>query len=301
MRTFESDLGHKFAPSYHSSKGEGNCLVKLQPRRVPMFDLGYPPWEPFVYFSSRFLGIHRSERIYEINYLTIWEWDTGVHTPVGVQGSHQWDTERSAVLVAGQGLDLSSYRAWQVYYAAHEDVRWMKLLSFDNSEYFRFRRPRDHGPDVYWSEGKHASFRNLRMLQESTAHDTYGKPGNVARAPEYTLVDAGTVEDPSPEALWIQFRGGWGTHRISPVFDKLSKRLWDPAGNPLKAIRKVTEGEIKVAQLALDVQPTGRVDEETLEAAAVRLPSDLLWSTQEATDADVKLMARRDIDVSPLL
>lgn len=301
MENLESELGHKFAPTYHSSKGEANCLVELEPRREPTFARGYPPWEPYVYFSSYLLATHGDERFYEITYLTIWEWDAGTETRVGVQGSHQWDTELSAVLAVGRGRDLGSYTMRQAYFAAHEGVKFMKVLSLDNSHYFRPRRLRGHGPEVYWSKGKHASFADLRRLRGSTAADSYVTPGKVARPGQYTLVDAGTLENPSPAAAWIRYSKGWGAQRISPIHDKLRRRLWDAGGKQLLRLRTVTEEDIKAVQSVLGVEETGQFDHATVQKGATELPADLLWSTQAINKDDVVRMAKRDIDVAPLL
>lgn len=299
MAGFESTLGHKFAPYYHSSRGEGNCLVKLAARPAPTFVRGYPPWEPHIYFSTRLLGTHAAERLYEINYLALWEWDAGTRTMLGVQGSHQWDTERCAVLVAGpsDSLDPTSFTARQVYYAAHEGVR-IGPWSVDNSRYLKYRRWRSDGPDVYWSKGKHASFVNLGELGRSSAGDSYDKPGRVAQPGRYELVDVGTLEAPSSDCPWIAYTKGWGEQGISPVYDKLGSRLWDQSGEPLRPIRRLTEDEVKDVQMELDVRPTGQFDEQTLERAVTRLPSDQLWATGEITDAEAEMMADQEFEVS---
>jgi len=299
---FESKLGRKFAPIYHSSRGEGNCLVKLAARPVPTFARGYPPWEPHVYFSACLLGTHAAERLYEINYLALWEWDTGTRTLLGVQGSHQWDTERCAVLVAGpsDSRDPASFTARQVYYAAHEGVR-IGPWSVDNSRYLKYRRWRSDGPNVYWSKGKHASFVNLGELRQSSASDSYDKPGRVAQPGRYELVDAGTLQNPSSDCPWIAFTKGWGEQGISPVYEKLKSRLWDESGRPLRPIRRLTEDEVKDAQMELDVKPSGQFDEHTLERAVARLPSDQVWATGKISDAEAELMADRGIKVSRLM
>jgi hypothetical protein len=298
---FESTLGHKFAPFYHSSRGEGNCLVKLAARSAPTFERGYPPWEPHIYFSTHLLGRHAAERLYEINYLALWEWDTGTRTLLGVQGSHQWDTERCAVLVSGprDSGDLVSFTARQVYYAAHEGVR-IGPWSLDNSRYLKYRRWRSDGPDVYSSKGKHASFVDLGELRRSSAGDSYDKPGRVAQPGRYELVDAGTLESPSSDCPWIAYTQGWGEQGISAVYDKLKSRLWDESGRPLRPIRRLTEEEVKNAQMELAARPSGQFDEQTLERAVATLPSDQVWATGEITDVEAKLMADRGIRVSLL-
>jgi hypothetical protein len=298
MASLQTELGRKFAPIYHSSRGEGNCLVQLEPQPEPRFARGFPPWEPHIYFSILSLGKRNDERLYEINYLAIWEWDAGTWTPIGVQGSHQWDTERCAVLVAGpkDARDAGEFTSRQVYFAAHEGVR-VGPWSLDNSRYLNYRRPRHHGPDVYWSKGKHASFANLTELRNSSAGDSYDKPGRVARPGEYTLTDAGALEVPSSECPWIAYTTGWGEQGITSVYDKLRSRLWDSSGEPLKPIRKLTEEEVKDAQLELDAAPSGQFDEETLEQAAAKLPADQVWTVGDVTQAEAEALEKRGISV----
>lgn len=294
MAGFETDLGRQFAPIYHSSRSEGNCLVQLEPQHEPTFARGFPPWVPQVYFSVYLLGTSAGERFYEINYLTIWEWDTGTRTPIGVQGSHQWDTERCAVLVAGpeDSQDLAAFTARQAYFAAHEDIR-VGPWSLDNGRYLKYRRLRHSGPDVYWSKGKHASFVSLEELRRSSAGDCYDKPGRVARPGQYRLADAGTLSNPSAESPWVTYAEGWGEQRISPVYDKLRRRLWDASGKPLRPIRRLTEDEVRDAQSELEAAPTGQFDEQTLQQAVARLPADQVWTTEQPTEPDAQLQAGR--------
>jgi hypothetical protein len=298
LASLEVELGRKFAPIYHSSRGEGNCLVQLAPRDEPTFARGHPPWEPYVYFSSHLLGTQDDQLFYEINYLTIWEWDTGTRTPIGVQGSHQWDTERCAVLVAGPegAVDPGEYTSRQVYFAAHEGVR-IGPWSMDNSRYLKYRRPRNQGPDVYWSKGKHASFANLTELRNSNAGDSYDKPGLVAQPGAYTVNDMGNLEAPSPACPWITYAKGWGEQGISSVYEKLKTRLWDKSGEPLRSIRKLTEEEVRDAQLELNVEPSGQFDKATLEQAAAVLPADQVWTVGEVSQAEEEALEKRGITV----
>lgn len=77
MATFESELGQKFAPTYHARRNERNYLAQLEPEEEPKLARAHPPWRPYVYFSVVKLGTRDGQRAYEINYLTIWDWDSG--------------------------------------------------------------------------------------------------------------------------------------------------------------------------------------------------------------------------------
>jgi hypothetical protein len=305
MATFESELGQKFGPTYHASRNERDYLAQLEPQKEPRLGLAHPPWRPYVYFSVLALGTSGGTRVYEINYLTIWEWDAGLQRGPVIIGPHRWDIERTATFVAGpKGRhDPGAYKVRQTYYASHERVRLGGVLSLDNSRYVKYRRGLERGPDVWWSKGKHASFPDLDALGGSTARDSYQKPGEVARPGEYSLTDVGTLEQPSSEALWITYKSRWGPHRISSVYSKLKDRLWDAAGNALRDVPIVTKADIMLAQSVLKVdKPTGQLDEKTLQRAAAVLPARRVWTTRKITRAEVaELKAHRRIDVSPLL
>jgi hypothetical protein len=299
MATFESDLADKFAPIYHASRNERNYLAQLEPKEEPRLALAHPPWRPYVYFSVLELGTHEGEQVFEINYLTIWDWDSG---SVGGIGAHQWDTERAAILVAGpkDSHDLEEYTSRQVYYAAHEGVR-IGPWGLDNSRYVQYARGRNSGPDVWWSGGKHASFPDRKALEASNAGDSYRAPGDIAKSGEYKLVDVGTLRKPSRAAPWITYRKGWGEDKISSVYGKLRDRLWDAAGNTLRRILKVTEDQIAEIQRTLDVPQTGQFDVATLQEVADVLPEDRVWTTQQMRPAEFEVMADRGFDVAELM
>ena len=118
-RSFEDDLALKFAPTYISSAEEDRYLVELERTPIPKIALGYPPWKPCIYYSVLQYVSRNDQDFYEINYLSIWDKDTG-----GILGrfnAHQWDTERTAILIKGPAgeEDLSSFEGEEVYYAAH--------------------------------------------------------------------------------------------------------------------------------------------------------------------------------------
>ncbi len=199
MATFESELGQKFAPTYHASRNERNYLAQLEPEEEPKLALAHPPWRPHIYFSVVGLGTRDGEGTYEINHLTIWDWDSG---SAGGLGAHQWDTERAAIVVVGpeDSHDPEAYQVRQAYYAAHEGVKLGGLLSFDNSRYVQYPRGKERGPDVRWSRGKHASFSDLKTLRVSTAGDWYDAPGR----------------SPSPGSIVLWMWGPWNNPHLWP-------------------------------------------------------------------------------------
>lgn len=94
IMTFIENLGLKFAPTYVSSAGEYQYLVELEPDPSPKISMCYPPWKPCIHYSIFKWPSRDDQDFYEINYLSIWDWDTGLF-------GHMWDTERTALLVKG--------------------------------------------------------------------------------------------------------------------------------------------------------------------------------------------------------
>ncbi len=115
-RTFNDELALKFAPTYISSAEEDRYLAELERDPIPKIALGYPPWRPCIYYSIRQYASRNSQDFYEINYLSIWDKDTG--GILGRLNDHSWDTERTAALVKGPigGIDPSSFEAEEMYY-----------------------------------------------------------------------------------------------------------------------------------------------------------------------------------------
>jgi hypothetical protein len=301
MDNFFNELAHKFAPTYHVSRNEKNYLAQLRSKPTPSLNVAHPPWKPLIYFSIRKLGVTKGKISYEINYLSIWDWGSGTFKGIA---AHQWDTERVAVFISGQedSLNPANYQARSAYFAAHEGVRLIGLISLDNSCYVRYRHGRKSGPEVFWAEGKHASFHSLKTLEESNAGDTYASPGKIARTGNYELVNAGNLEQPSEAAPWIKYKKGWGPQKVSSVYSKLKNRLWGLQGNTLKPIPIATVGQIQQIQRELDVPQTGQIDENTLQEVSKVVPSDRLWTNQKITEAEIaSLKIKRGFDVSEMV
>ncbi|MBU7014922.1 MAG: peptidoglycan-binding protein [Theionarchaea archaeon] len=259
MKKLREKLAKKFAPTYIASEGERCYLTELRQKEKPQVALAYPVWNPHVYFSALNLGSHRGKTAFEINYLTIWDWDTG-----GVLGrisGHQWDTERTAVLVVGpvNSKDPEEFSVHEAYYAAHEGVPLV-----DKSSYVPCAR-KDCGVTVYWSLGKHASY--AEPPQGILGFERFRSPGIRTEPEDCTLTAVGTTESPLPEAPWIIYKKGWGTSRITPVYRKLRTRLWKRSSWQKIKEPSTTEEHIKLFQEYRGLEPTGKVDRETFSQA----------------------------------
>jgi hypothetical protein len=315
MATFESNLAHKFVPTYHWSKGEGNCLAELDPKSEnPTLVLGHPPRKPYVYFFVSDLGRHEDDYVYEINYLTIWEWDAGTPLPgKGWIGAHQWDTERTAVLVAGPEEDKDNpdaYALRQAYYAAHEGVYALafvenlleRLLArlvtrLLESALGRLLRR------LHKSLGERLANRVRRSMLnlDNSSYVVYDPPldagpkvlwskGKHASFPSWTLLkgsnagdlfDPGGVTKPGEHTLanagtcdWISSPNKEDWGGISPVHSKLEERLWDPDGAPKRiGIPQMTGYHIEYLESMVDAPPPPPPDTVTLQQLAGRVPS----------------------------
>ncbi|VVB63605.1 Uncharacterised protein [uncultured archaeon] len=258
-RTFENGLAQKFAPTYISSSGEDRYLVELEQEFIPKISLGFPPWKPCIYFS---VFKHKSRDdldFYEINYLSIWDRDTG--GPLGAFGPHTWDTERTAILIKGPvgDMDFSSFEAEEAYFSAHED----EIFNFST-----YQKPNDknRGVTAYWSLGKHASYPSYPP-EPIAIVDQIRQPEQTAKPPDYFLNNAGNLSDPTDIAPWINFTEKWGPDGVNSVNSKLKCPIWSPKPsssgwlqNKTKTIRN--KDQVKLIQASMGLEPNGVVDRD---------------------------------------
>lgn len=256
-RSFEDDLALKFAPTYISSAEEDRYLVELERTPIPKIALGYPPWKPCIYYSVLQYVSRNDQDFYEINYLSIWDKDTG-----GILGrfnAHQWDTERTAILIKGPAgeKDLSSFEGEEVYYAAHEG---------ESTNLSTYLKPKDRtkGATVFWSLGKHASF-SAYPPSFLALFDQFKQPEERTEPPNYRLMNAGTLGNASDFAPWIERREPWGPDRVSSVYSKLKDPLWSPKPRSTKWIQSrpgtvKSQDDIRLLQAAFGLQPNGIID-----------------------------------------
>jgi hypothetical protein len=257
---FLYELAVKFAPTYTASLGEKCFLVELEPEEEPRTSKAYPAWNPFVYFSAVQLNPHEDRTAYEINYLTIWDRDTG-----GILGSwsaHQWDTERTAILVEGpkDEEDAEAFSAKEAYYAAHEGMPFV-----DKSEFCSCPSG-DCGITFCWSEGKHASYPG--DPRTFFAFELFESPGYESAPDAYRLVDVGTLEN--PKVPWICYDHPWGPDDVGSVCKKLKSRLWDPQTWEQIERARYTKEQILHYQEVQDLPVTGKVDVDTIRAVYQR-------------------------------
>ncbi|HSD56695.1 MAG TPA: hypothetical protein VLB04_00830 [Methanotrichaceae archaeon] len=206
---------------------------------------------------------------------------------MGRFNAHLWDTERTAILVKGPAgeVDLSSFMAEEVYYAAHEGE------SINLSTYLP-PKDRNKGATVYWSLGKHASYSAypssfLALL------DQFKQPEEKTKPPNYKLINAGTLGNATDSAPWIERREPWGPDRVSSVYSKLKDPLWSPKPRSSKWIQNrpgtvKSQGDVKLLQAAFGLQPTGIIDPDFFDRAS-KLSPELV---RNASRMDRDLLAK---------
>lgn len=279
---FTDNLARRFAPTFIASEGERCYLTELRKEENPRIARAYPVWNPHVYFSALNLGSHRDRTAYEINYLTIWDWDTG--GILGKISGHQWDTERTAVLVMGpvNTEDPEEFSMHEAYYAAHEGVSLV-----DKSRYVPCIG-RDCGVTVYWSHGKHASY--AENPQGIIGFERFRSPGIRTEPDEYTLVDVGTLKSPLPETPWVVYPEGWGCDRITPVCKKLGTRLWKRSSWEKIREPSLTEAHIQLFQQYQGLEPTGKVDRKTFSKAK-HVDPHLIENITQLSEEEFKVLS----------
>ena len=127
----------------------------------------------------------------ELHYYHLWRADCGPH-------GHHLDTEHVAVLVAASSADPSSasWLAEYWYAAAHEDT------VCDVSQITRAStlHAQDHGPNVWISPGKHASFLNDVLCNRGCGAD---RCVNMIALPPANIINLGEIGAPMNGSAFI--------------------------------------------------------------------------------------------------
>lgn len=293
---FNDELALKFAPTYISSAEEDRYLAELEREMIPKISLGYPPWRPCVYYSICQYASRNNQDFYEINYLSVWDKDTG--GILGLLNDHLWDTERTAVLAKGPagGVDPSSFKSEEVYYAAHEGE------SINLSTYIQ---PEDEnrGATVYWSLGKHASYPTYPPAF-LVLFDQFKQPEMKTEPPDYKLVNAGTIDSPADSTPWIQYKEPWGPDRVSSVYSKLKDPLWSPRPRSSKWIQNrpgtiKSQADVKHLQAAFGLQPSGIIDPDFFDNASVLSPELIRNASRMDSDLLAKAVRLKPTKLRP--
>jgi hypothetical protein len=277
MERFIEKLAEKFAPTYMASRKEKCYLVELEPIERPRISRAYPAWNPLVYFSA--ISMNPEDcTAYEINYLTIWDWDQGID-------GHQWDTERTALLVSGPkegSTDTDEYDAREAYYAAHEGA------ITDRSQFCTCPSG-DCGVTVYWSQGKHASYANLC---DKWFMEKFEEPAHKSEPGDYALINVGTPED--PKYPWLTYNHKWGP-QVDSIYSKLKKRIWNKKTlERIERNRQYSEENIEQFQDYEDIPATGQLDTSTIMAAR-KIDSYLLQHFDDRTKEDFSILKNSGI------
>jgi hypothetical protein len=159
----------------------------------------------------------------EIHYYHLWKRDCGPH-------GHHLDTEHVSVLVSASGSQPGSeeWKALYWYAAAHEntvcDVSQITRASTLQAE--------KHGPKVWISHGKHASYLNETLCNAGCGAD---KCVDMVPLPPGKIVNLGEPAHPMNGSVFIS-SSEW------PLMDKMSKTDFPP--DPIARLNQLPETDI---------------------------------------------------------
>ena len=159
----------------------------------------------------------------EIHYYHLWKSDCGPH-------GHPLDTEHVSVLVSASGNSSGSavWKANYWYAGAHEntvcDVSQIARASTLQAE--------KHGPRIWISHGKHASYLNQTLCNAGCGAD---KCVDMVPLPPGKIVNLGEPAHPMNGAIFIS-SSEW------PLMDKMSKSDFPP--DPIARLNKLPDTDI---------------------------------------------------------
>jgi hypothetical protein len=278
-KELEKKIARYFAPTYFSSFREYQYLAELEHKLYPRVSLCHPPWNPYIYYSIYKWTPIDNHDFYEINYLSIWDKDTGIR-------GHVWDTERIALLVKApmNETHILSFEVQEAYFAAHEGEGL-----FNRSKYVEHPKVAG-GIAVYWSLNKHASYASLNDANQYWFIEAFKEPGTKADPNSYDLNDAGTIDQPYEP--WIGYKEPWKPDDVSSVYSKLIHRIWSPIPGSSRWNRNLpgeedAKWEIKKFQRALNLRATGKINKKLYDQIYT-LPSEVI---RNSSNMDQKIIA----------
>jgi hypothetical protein len=187
----------------------------------------------------------------ELHYYHLWSRDCG-------RLNHPLDAEHVSTLV--QGIDLTSlpetWRATYWYAAAHQDT----LCDASSAAKAAALKAEQHGPVVWISNGKHASF----FSQENCEHGCGGdRCRNMKELAQAALINIGEKDAPMNGALWIN-AGAWQLSRkLDADFDPVLIAQIDSQSEkseiiPVSTVPGSVRGVIRVSNTTTDGLATGK-------------------------------------------
>jgi hypothetical protein len=171
---FEKRVANLFTPLYHVSGGDPNVFATFADQPTLAIASLATANPPISHNRVTPIGFKNGIGFLQIDYLTVWNRDNGLSisnscsafsAALGLSldgiGSHDFDEERSAILVGapmvggGYSMDPTAYKAYDFYVAAHEGV-----TLFDHSAYYTPQTPVDAG-------------RHIELALSLSKHSTY--------------------------------------------------------------------------------------------------------------------------------
>lgn len=188
---FEQALLQKFAPRFHISDADcdvapaeflpGSQHPKVSSKNATIYGQVFPVLRPPA--SGSFIEIH---------FYHLWEQDCGMN-------AHALDAESIYALARADGID-SAPEAWRAEFwlaAAHEGT----VCDMSNGARAAALGATEHGPDVWVSRDKHASFLTRALCSGGCGRD---RCDAAPAMPISNLVNVGEPGSPMNGAIWVQ-------------------------------------------------------------------------------------------------
>ena len=188
--TLEQQLLEKFRPTFMVSSDECDVApAEFKPdRKIPTTLHKNGTIHGQAFLAS--VGAPGAVRI-ELHYYHLWSRDCG-------RLNHPLDAEHVSGLV--QGTDLTSlaetWRATYWYAAAHQET----LCDASSAAKAAVLKAEQHGPVVWISNGKHASFFDLQECEHGCGGD---RCRNMKELKQASVINIGEKDAPMNGALWI--------------------------------------------------------------------------------------------------
>ena len=187
----------------------------------------------------------------ELHYYHLWSQDCG-------RLNHPLDAEHISTLI--QGIDLTSlpetWRATYWYAAAHQNT----LCDASTAAKAAALKAEQHGPIVWISSGKHASFFNQEHCEHGCGGD---RCLNMKELQQSALINIGEKDAPMNGALWINATTWQLPQKLLPDFDPTLIAQIDTMSEksdliPVSTVPGSVRGVIRVSNTTTDGLATGK-------------------------------------------
>jgi hypothetical protein len=221
---FEQTLLQKFAPVFHVS---ANDCAGLPAEFTP----GSAQPVPVAANGTIYGQVFRNGAGIEIHYYHLWAKDCG-------SLGHALDAEHVSTLLAA-GASKALY--W--FAAAHQAT----LCELNSASSAAVLHAEEHGPDVWVSEGKHASFLTSNLCGQGCGADSCKL---TKRMEPSGIVNIGEPGAPMNDAIWVNSADWPMASKMTTDFDAAKLAVLDAAGGEVVLFRPSPSAQAVVSGLA---------------------------------------------------